>query len=310
MGLPSNMRANRRCNGFIVVAVLWILAALAALASVYAVYVANAATSISVRDDEIQREALVKSALELTAYKLLAAKEAKENARPTRGQYDFRLGAAYIAVEFCTEAARIDLNLASKDLLSGLFTALGATSDDAAQYADRIIGWRTSPNKDAPDKEASLYRAAGVSYEPRGAPFNHTEELGLVLGIPPEVVERAMPYVTVYSGNADVNILDAAPTVVAAIPGMTPERLDQFLSQPRSSNPDAAMISLGMGGSATARSDAIRITVRVRFDDGRRFASEVVILLGDGSVPYRVLSWRDDIDAREQPIRLTAGTRQ
>jgi len=307
MGPPSNKRAGGRCNGFIVVAVLWILAALAALASVYAIYVANAATSISARDDEIQTEALVKSALELTAYKLLAA---KEDERPTRGQFDFRLGGAYTAVEFCTEAARIDLNLASKDLLSGLFTALGATSDDAAQYADRIIGWRTSPNKDAPDKEASLYRAAGVSYGPRGAPFNHTEELGLVLGIPPELVERAMSYVTVYSGSADVNILDAAPTVVAAIPGMTPERLHQFLSQQRSVNSAAAMISPGIGGSVAARSDAIRITVRVRFDNGRRSASEVVILLNDGSAPYRVLSWHDDFDAREQPIRLIAGARQ
>jgi general secretion pathway protein N len=37
--------------------------------------------------------------------------------------------------------------------------------------------------------------------------------------------ESALPYVTFYSGRAEINVLDAAPTVVAALPGMNPSRL-------------------------------------------------------------------------------------
>jgi general secretion pathway protein K len=58
-------------DGFILVAVLWILAALAALASVYAVYIANTAISARAYDHRLQTEALVTAGLELTAYRLI-----------------------------------------------------------------------------------------------------------------------------------------------------------------------------------------------------------------------------------------------
>ena len=66
---------------------------------------------------------------------------------------------------------------------------------------------------------------------PRHAPFPAAEELWLVRGIPPLVVEKMLPFVTVFSNLASVNILDAAPQVVAALPGMTPENLQAVLSQ-------------------------------------------------------------------------------
>src|SRR5262249_53519168 len=92
---PEPSRAGER--GFIIVAVLWILAGLAALAAVYSIYVANAAISISVLTDEVQVEALVSASLELTAYQLLASKREE---RPTRGQFVFGLGRANVSVEF------------------------------------------------------------------------------------------------------------------------------------------------------------------------------------------------------------------
>ena len=62
---------GKRCDeGFIVVAVLWILAALATLASVYAIYVANTVSAARVHDDRIQAQALVSAAVELTAYQI------------------------------------------------------------------------------------------------------------------------------------------------------------------------------------------------------------------------------------------------
>ena len=37
--------------------------------------------------------------------------------------------------------------------------------------------------------------------------FQHVGELALVLGIPEFLVERALPYLTVYSGQPQINIL-------------------------------------------------------------------------------------------------------
>jgi general secretion pathway protein K len=298
-------RAGER--GFIIVAVLWILAGLAALAAVYSIYVANAAISMSVLADEVQVEALVSASLELTAYQLLASKREE---RPTRGQFVFRLSRANVSVEFCSEAARIDLNLASKELLAGLFVVLGASSDDADQYADRIIGWRTAPSNNSQDREGSLYRAAGLAYGPRGAPFAHPAELALVLGLPPAMVESAMPYVTVYSGRAEINVLDAAPTVVAALPGMNPGRLGAFLSERATLSGPSALSPLGavQNLATTEGSKATRVNVRARLDNGRQIVSEVVILIDGGDEPYRVLSWQDDVDAQPSPPIARAQT--
>ena len=297
--MPVSLRPRTASDGFILVAVLWILGALAVLASIYAMYVANTAIAVAVNDDAIQSEALVSASIELAAHRLLAAPA--EN-RPTRLAFNFRMGNANVAVDVRSEAARLDLNAAPRELLAGFFVALGAHPNDALQYADRIVGWRTTPSADSQDTEASLYGAAGLSYGPRGAPFAHVGELWLVLGLPPAMVERAMPYVTVFSGREDINVLDAAPQLVAALPGMTPERLNSFLGE-RATLPQgggrSALTQLGSArtSATTEGSNAARVTVRLNFDNGRRMVSEAVILIDGGNEPFRVLSWQDDIDA-------------
>ena len=75
--------------------------------------------------------------------------------------------------EFNSETARIDLNAAPKELLAGLFVGLGAPRASADSYADRIIGWRIDARAGKSRDEPRIYRAAGLTYSPRGAPFQH-----------------------------------------------------------------------------------------------------------------------------------------
>jgi general secretion pathway protein K len=298
MNTPISNSATQRTtsDGFIVVAVLWILSALATLVSIYSVYVIDTAVAVGVHDDRLRAEALVSAAVELTAHQLTA----NAVARPMRGRFSFRMGQASVAVEFRSETARIDLNAAPKDLLAGLFATLGARRGEAEHYASRVIGWRTPPAKDQ-DPEAQAYRTARLRYAPRGARFPHVSELSLVLDLPTALVERALPFVTVYSGRPQVNALDAAPEVIAALPGMTRERLNAVLAQ-RQATPGNGQVLMPLLGPAQEHvtmegSKASRITVRVAFDNGRRTSSEAVILVfDDGSEPYSVLSWRDELD--------------
>jgi general secretion pathway protein K len=287
----------RRRDGFIIVAVLWILLMLATLATIYSVYVGKSALALTANDAGLETELLASAGLELTAYQLLSAEQEQ---RPTHGQFRVRLGRANLTVTFVSEAARIDLNEAPKPLLAGLFVVLGARGPDADRYADRIVGWRTEPKAAAQNTEVSLYRAAGLSYLPRGALFAHVNELWLVQGLPPALVERALPFVTVYSGQAAVDVLDAAPEVLAALPDMTQDRLDNILNrrETMTSAPKAAADLLGSDDPAatTQSSKAFRVNVHIKHDDGRITRSEAVILLGSDKVPYQVLSWRDVAD--------------
>jgi general secretion pathway protein K len=284
-------------DGFVIVAVLWILAALATLASIYGIYVIDTATAFRAHDDLVQVEGLTTAGLELTALQVTAR---AGQTRPSNGAFSFRIGNGFVSVQFASESSRIDLNAAPKEVLAGLFAGLGARPDDAPTYADRIVGWRTKP-KPGQDPEAALYQAAGLRYVPRGGPFQHVEELWLVYGLPPALVERMMPLVTVYSGRAQVSVLDAPPQVIAALPGMTPDALQAFLAQ-RAAAPQNGQILLSLLGGAAAHASleitkTVRVTVRVSLDNGRRTSSEVVIFIGDNdNEPYRVVSWHDALD--------------
>jgi general secretion pathway protein K len=290
--------SRKSSDGFILVAVLWILGGLALLATIYTIYVVNAATSLQVNNDRIQAEASISAATELAAYYLGAA---DAEARPTGGAFNFRVGSTDVAVGFRSEAARIDLNSAPKPLLAGLFTVLGASPDAASNYADRIVGWRSAPGEiEDQDQEVTAYRNAGLNYKPRQSPFTSVQELWLVLGLPKDLIAQALPFVTVFSGDAAVNIMEAAPQVVAALPGMTPGRLDAVLKRRSAMPPDAPAVLelLGPVEGATAKGGAAtRLAVRVGLPDGRQVAAEaVILLLENADDPYRVLSWRDDFD--------------
>jgi general secretion pathway protein K len=143
----------------VIVAVLWILAALSALAMIFSVYLSNSAQTLGINDTGLQAEALVSASLELTAYQLLLA---GDKARPTPGSFQFRLDNADVLVSFVSEAARIDINFASKAMLANLFAGLGADQQAAKEYADRIVGWRTRPVANTANDEEALYSAAGL----------------------------------------------------------------------------------------------------------------------------------------------------
>ena len=295
-------------DGFIVVAVLWILAALAALVMIYLTYVTNTAVVVSGTTDRLQIDALATAGVELAAYRLGTF---QKDLRPSSGGFRSRIGSAEISVAFRSEASRIDLNAAPKELLAGLMIGLGVTASNAAGYADRIDAWRTPGTAAASDSENAFYRAAGVAYLPRHAPFPQVEELWLVHGIPSFLIERMLPFVTVFGGGASVNILDAAPQVVAALPGMTPDRLQTVLSGRDDPRMDPqSLLGLAGGDASIAGSGSYRLTIGIGLDGGRKANVEVIILLlDDGDEPYRILSWRNGSDGSFAPPSGQAGGR-
>lgn len=292
-------------QGFVIVAVLWILMALSALAAIFAVYLSASAQALALNDAALQTEALVSASIELTAYQLTLAGD-KE--RPPLGSFQFRLDDADVLVTFTSEAARIDLNFAPKEVLAGLFAGLGASRADATQDADRIVGWRSRPAPGATNVEEAFYASAG--YTPRQALFAHVNELALVTGLPPVLVERALPFVTVFNGSPDVDSAIAAPEVIAALPGKASDKPGDA-SGAQSTLPNALFATTNTPAAqsdpTTAKSTCYRIEVTIRSSNGRRAASEVVIALGDKVEPYRVLSWQDDKEPRDGGPRKRRG---
>jgi len=304
---PGTVAGRSRARGFIVVAVLWILAALSALVLIYLTYVTNTAIVVAGSTDRVQAEALETAGVELAAYQLTAANEIS---RPTSGTFNARVGTGKITVTFRSEAARIDLNTAPKGLLTGFMIGLGATPSNAESYADRILAWRAPTELGDQDPENSFYRTLGVAYLPRHAPFPAPEELWLVQGIPAALIDRMLPFVTAFSNLPSINILDAAPQVLAALPGMTPENLQAVLTRRADPavDPHELLGITGGEGATLSGSMAYRMTIGAESSGGRRSAAEAVILLLDsGPEPYRILSWRNASDGGTAPQRAFPG---
>jgi general secretion pathway protein K len=143
--------------------------------------------------------------------------------------------------------------------------------------------------------------------------------LSLVLGATSAIVERVLPFVTVFSKSADVDVLLAPPEVIAAAPGMTPEVLNDFLKQRPSLARDQKAIAAALGPAKDAATlpdaKAFRVLTTLRFGNGRRTSSEAVIALGsakekddkDDKEPYRILSWQDQAETAARPFRQVGG---
>jgi general secretion pathway protein K len=291
-GVSSSEHASSSEQGVVIVAVLWILMALSALAVIFSLYLSASAQALAVNDTELRTGALVSASVELAAYQLALA---GDKARPPRGSFHFRMDDADVVVNFTSEAARIDLNYAPKEMLAALFAGFGAKKEAANEDADRVIGWRTRLTPGATNDEEALYHAAGLSYSPRQALFAHVSELALVVGLPPALVDRALPFVTVFNGSSSVDPEIAAPEVLAALPDKGADQPKAGLSSDMSAATDA---SAPATDAPAAKSPCYRIESTVNFSNGRSTASEVVIALGDKVEPYRVLSWQDDVAPR------------
>ncbi|MCA1400151.1 type II secretion system protein GspK [Bradyrhizobium sp. BRP56] len=300
MGASGKIGRSPANRGFVIVAVLWILLALSSLAIIFSAYLAASARALAASDLSLQTEALVSAGLELTAYQLTLT---DEKTRPQYGAFQFGLDDASVSVSFTSEAGRLDLNYASKEMLIGLFVVLGARKDAASEYADRIVGWRTRPAPGSENVEAARYNALG--YSPRQGLFTHVNELALVAGIPEAFVDRVLPFVTVFNGGPDVDPTIAAPEVALAVDKASGKDQDGFGARPASPNGIAAGTQAPSQQSAasTAQSPCYRIAISIRFRNGHRTTSEAVIALGDKVEPYRVLSWQNDVEPRN-PVLL------
>ncbi len=288
---------DRSDEGFILVVVLVLLMALATLASIYSVYAGDAAVKSLVPEDRVRAEEAIRSGVEVAALELLRHEEAQ---RPSHGEAKALLGEIRVNVTYRTESARVDLNLAPREFLSGLFAELGLPTGAADSLAGHVMAWRSKPTPNLDDPEPTAYREAGLAYSPREAPFNSVLELGLVLGMPPALMTRAASYLTIYSGHPQVDVAEADPLIIAAMPGLRKEALSKILDA-RASGADAKALTGLMGAAAENAIDTPGSTYRAKIDvilRSRRIRADVVFMLVDDAPnPYEILYWKDDFDA-------------
>ncbi len=271
-------------SGFVLIAVLWIIATLSALASIYALYVHATVSGLEAYDRELNVEAAARAAVEVTALRILST---PEQLRPHSGEFELALGDTRLRARYASENCRVDLNAAPKELLEALFLASGA-GDDAPTYAANVIAARSGapgdPTRNVAPKLARKIRAPG--------------ELTSIANVPARVAEKAIPLSTAYTGNGKLDIFCASPQLLGLLPGLDRDRQPDILAALSMPVQDLGRLSSLLGRAqsfVTLESPKVyRVRIAAAFKSQTTAVSEIVIVLyKEGSEPYSVISWTD-----------------
>jgi general secretion pathway protein K len=183
-----------------------------------------------------------------------------------------RVGAYSVSVRVQNLADKINPNLASTGLLSGLFQALGAAPDQAQHLANAIIAWRSKAvSKQDTQALLAAYRRPGLPYGPPGQPFADLSDLGDVIDMSPALLAAALPHMSLYpSGDPAPTLADPIVRRALAISGQAGANSNFFEST-------AQVISITAEASGPAGLDLRRIAI---------------ISLGsaNASAPFQILS--------------------
>ena len=144
--------------------------------------------------------------------------------------------------------------------MQALLRQCGAPPKTAAELADTIAEWRSIDLlQPAGSVGGAQYRLAGRSYLPPNSRFVSIDELGLVLGMTPALLQCMEPHVSVYSLSVPSLLTTTDPMVRQALTAAYPYDTAQTVA-------------------ATAyRPAVIRVTATTGKSDGSRFSRVAVV---------------------------------
>lgn len=271
------MRAHGRQAGAALLLVLWVVVLLTGVVTLFA----TAARTEGMQGRTLSRATAARYAaeagLEVAALHLQGADLRTRwlpDGRPQRFVFDGHR----LEVRVVDESAKVDLNAAPADVLSGLLLALQVAPDRARALAGAIIDWRDTDNLLSPEggAEDGEYASAGLPYGAKDRPFETLSELRLVLGMDPALFEKMRPYVTLYSGLARPNPAYAGKPVLQAL-GLNEDQVAQMVGQREGA-------ATGPAGPVAAQgSGTYSISSRATRPDGTRVQVQAAIRIGGGT---------------------------
>ena len=229
------MSRRRDRRGVALMLALWLIVVLGAIAAGVAASTRSESTLVlNVRTRTAARYAAESGVIAATArlYELLGRAGApEEQALVFRGldeQFvalrEADVGGARFGIAVVDLSARVDLNRAPAETISGLLAQFAGTRDVASLGA-ALQDW-----KDADDRalsggaEAEEYRRAGSPFVPPNGPLRRLDELTRIIGFTDSLASALAPYVTV-DGDLRINVNSAPEVVLAAIVGPSGARV-------------------------------------------------------------------------------------
>ena len=188
---------ERRQEGVVLLAVLWLVVALSVIAMSTSYLVRTEVEAASNQREALGSYYLARGGMEAAIYSLVrssgafpgGAIETNPTERFFPGQrwlrYEFPGGDCL--VEVVPENAKLNVNQASEEQLTRLFSALGLPVAESFELAQAIVDWRSPRASTVGSPFDLFYAALQPPYPSRHAPLEHLEELLPVKGMSREL---------------------------------------------------------------------------------------------------------------------------
>jgi general secretion pathway protein K len=260
---------DRSEEGIALIAVLWMLTLLSIVAAALSLETRSSTRIARNMADNAAARAAADAGIQ-RAILDLSSDARKFLADGTVYNWQFANNTVHISVK--DEGSKIDLNQAPEELLTALFASVGVDRGEAQSLADAIADYRDADNLPRPGgAEEAEYRDAGLAWGPKNAPFQTVEELQQVLGMTPEIYERAAPDLTIYSVTGTLS------------PAADDKRLTRIMSQ------------AGFTSFASSPGLVFSIRAEAKSANGGVFVREAVVQPNqDQTFPW-ILSWRQGL---------------
>jgi general secretion pathway protein K len=281
---PGQCRHGRR-RGIALIAVLWLIALIGALAlAILAIEKTDHLTAHAAIDG-LAAEGQGDAGVFLAIHKLCDLRTVGQI--PIDGQaIHFTIADQPVSVSVQDEFGKIDVNFAPQEILQSLFAAAGLSADDSKTIAQKIDDRRTATFGHVADQ---ITAGSGVTAQ---FPFRTIEELKSIPGITDELFDRVRPALTVYSQQPMVQTATAPPEVLAALPGIDAQKIDDILAARRDHPVTAANIGFAeASGQQGAAGRSFTIISRAQSGQAALARRAAVLITGDVHRPYRLLEW-------------------
>ena len=243
----------------------------------------SGARAAAVFADAVRADELGRGAADALAYRLATGDDEARRG----GAIGLRLPGADVTVDYLSESARVDANLAPVPLVAALLAAAGADASETEAAAARIARFRAEAAQRArPDPATgddaqpvgglAALRASVDAMGPATKPKPSTQPLALrdtaevahAWGLSDALTRRVLPSLTVSNGTATVDPVLADRQVVLALVGAD-ERADDYLRRRRQgfADKDSALALLPVPSrdfAAFKDAPAVRAVARVR----------------------------------------------
>jgi len=288
-------------DGFILLAVLSLMALLSGLCVVMLTSSRNSLDGAAITSDALNIDAMVQSGLSIAGYQLFALKTDPE---AVTGQI-IKLDQGSITIKVETETGKADLNASSKSLLAAAYMASGLRTLAPSAFAARVVDWRDADNQVTDDgAEAAEYTAIGLAYTPANRAFRSLGDLRWIPGVSAADILALKAFVTVNNPRGRLDVFSASPALIAALPGVATDTVADVISvrKFRSAASTAKLADLLLVQSALIDGElptTYRVTLSIQLN-GASHARPFEAIMTSGVTPgaaFQVLHWADGVSA-------------